>query len=245
VVRLLVPLLVLGAALAAAPQPAPGPDEVLAWAAAMGCPPGELRIERSTPHDFTGDGTPEVVLDASACTSAAAGPALHVVLTRGEDGKLVELPLPKLEAATFAGLVGDRSLTLAVAEGLLVATWTDGTGRAAPLVVRYRFTEGAFAVDSTDKAPTFPTSYDCGRATKDLERGICAVEPLAALDLALSRAFATAVAKAPPARRLVLRDAQRRWLADRDARCGAAEGWVECLDVSYRERLGELGGERP
>lgn len=244
-VRLIVPLLVLGVALAAGPQPAPGPDEVVAWAGATGCPPAELRIGRTAEHDFTGDGTPELVVDASTCTSAAGGPELHVVLSRAEDGKLVELPLPRLEPATLGGLVGDRSLSLAVAEGLLVATWTDGTGREAPLVVRYRFGGGAFAVDSTDKAPTFPTSYDCGRATKELERGICAVEPLAALDLALSRALATAVAKAPPARRLVLRDAQRRWLAERDARCGAAQGWIECLAASYRERLVELGAEAP
>jgi uncharacterized protein YecT (DUF1311 family) len=238
------PLVLLALALSAAPQPAPGAEELEPWAAGTTCPPAEVRIERLAEHDFTGDGVPEAVVVVSTCRTGEGGAEVHVV-TRGEDGKLAELPLPALEAGVFDGLVGPRSRTLAVREGLLVATWTDGTGREAPLVVRYRFAEGRFAADSVDRSPRYPTSYDCGRATRDLERGVCVVEPLAALDVALARAFATAVAKAPPPRRVVVRDAQARWLAERETRCGGTPGWVACLETSYRERLAELGAAAP
>jgi uncharacterized protein YecT (DUF1311 family) len=235
------PALLLTLALSAAPLAAPGADELAAWAAGTACPAAEVKVETLAVHDLTGDGVPEVVLVASTCRAGADGPDVHAVVTRGEDGKLAELPLPSLDPATFDGLVGSRRQTLTVLEGLLVVTWTDGTGRDAPLVVRYRFAGGKLAVDSVDKSPRYPTSYDCGRATKDLERGICLVETLAALDVALARAYQAAVAKTAPARRVVVRDAQARWLAERDTRCGAAKAWVACLEAAYRERLAELG----
>lgn len=239
----LLPLLWL--ALATSAAPAPGPDEVRAWAAGSACPAEQIRIETLVHHDFTGDGVPESVVVASTCATGDGGPNVHAVLARVADGSLAEVALPRLAPDTFDVLVGHRNFTLAVEGELLVQTFTDGSGRTAPLVVRYRWAGDAFEVESVVRSPTFPTSYDCSLAASELERGVCYVEPLAALDLALARAFDTARMRAAPSQRAAVKDGQRRWLADRDARCAGAKAWVECLAAAYRARLAELGAEVP
>lgn len=239
----LLPVLWLG--LASSPAGPPGPDELKAWAAGASCPAAEVQIQTLVHHDFTGDGVPETIVVASSCATGTAGPNVHAVLTRVEGGGLEELALPRLDPGTFDVLVGTRNHGLAVEGELLVQTFTDTSGRPAPLVVRYRFGGGAFAVDSVTRSRTYPTSYDCSVAATELERGVCLVEPLAALDVALARAFGAARMKAAPSQRAAVKDAQRRWLAERDARCAGSSGWVECLGAAYRERLAELGAEAP
>lgn len=237
---LALPALLLTLAQAAPPRARPiEAAEVRAWSAGSACSPDDVRIDTLERFDFTGDGFPEAVVVAWTCTSGTGGPTVHAVLTRDADGRLSELRLPELERRTYDALVGNRNSSLAVREGLLVQTFTDSSGREAPLVVRHRWSGSAFVVDSVDRSPTFRTSYDCARATKDLERGICLVEKLAALDRELDRAYRASLEVAVPARREELRAGQRAWLAARDARCGG-KFWVECLDAAYRERIAEL-----
>jgi uncharacterized protein YecT (DUF1311 family) len=220
-------------------------EAVRGWSAGSACSPGDVRIETLEHFDFTRDGAPEAVVVASTCGSGTGGPDVHAVLTRDANGRVVELKLPEVDRRSIDVLFGNRNHTLTVRDGLLVATFRDTSGRQAPLVIRYRWNGTSFAVGSISRSRTFRTSYDCGRATKEVERAICHVESLADLDRELARALALSLATAPPTGRDEVRQAQRRWLAARDARCVVYKGWVECLDGAYRERIAELKGISP
>ena len=91
-------------------------------------------------------------------------------------------------------------------------------------------------------------SFDCAKASKPVERLICADPALAALDGALGAEVKKALAAAPADRQALLADA-RRWLAERDKRCPlpavaltAADrsSAASCLTAAYRERIAAL-----
>jgi uncharacterized protein len=91
-------------------------------------------------------------------------------------------------------------------------------------------------------------SFDCAKASKPVERLICADPALAALDGALGAEVKKALAAAPADRQALLADA-RRWLAERDKRCPlpavaltAADRSraASCLTAAYRERIAAL-----
>ena len=216
------------------------------WSAGQrGCSPTDVEIANLEYFDFTGDGFPEAIVVASTCMTGTAGPDVHAVLTRNANGRVVELKLPPVDRRNYDVLFGNQNSTLTVKGGLLVQTSTDTSGRYAPLVIRYRWSGTAFIVDSISRSPMFSTSYDCARATKEVERAICYVESLAELDRELDRAYRAVVVALPPPRRDEVREAQRRWVAARDARCVTYKWWVECLETTYRERLAELKGMSP
>lgn len=78
---------------------------------------------------------------------------------------------------------------------------------------------------------------DCKAAASLTERAVCADAPLRALDTALAKSYAQALASTPPDRRTALRQQQRDWLRTRDA-CGAD---ATCLTGQYRQRLVVFG----
>lgn len=79
-------------------------------------------------------------------------------------------------------------------------------------------------------AATVTPSFDCGRATTEVERTICADADLALRD----RAMAIVYAKRPTSSAWLMRT-QQRWLAERN-RCGTRD----CLLLAYDRGLSQL-----
>lgn len=82
------------------------------------------------------------------------------------------------------------------------------------------------------EAPTYTTSYDCGKATKAAEATVCYDADLALLDQRLARGYRMALANADQPE--TLRSSQTRWLRDRRDACEDDAG---CLRLVYRQRL--------
>lgn len=86
-------------------------------------------------------------------------------------------------------------------------------------------------------------SFDCAKATRAVDKLICADADLSNADAALAAAYKAALAQAGSDQdRTTLRDSQRLWLRTRDAKClrmvpAAASA---CLKDEYATRLGEL-----
>jgi uncharacterized protein len=107
------------------------------------------------------------------------------------------------------------------------------------------FVPGAFLTIAPAKAQA--PSFDCGKATTEVERLICSSPSLADLDAQLAGAVKKALA-ASPAQRDSLLAAERNWTRDRDKKCAAsgpqtkAEGSdpKSCLAEAYRARISEL-----
>lgn len=92
---------------------------------------------------------------------------------------------------------------------------------------------GAVADDvPAAEAPTYTTSYDCGKATKAAEATVCYDASLALLDQRLARGYRMALANADQPE--TLRSSQTRWLHDRRDACEDDAG---CLRLVYRQRL--------
>jgi uncharacterized protein YecT (DUF1311 family) len=80
-------------------------------------------------------------------------------------------------------------------------------------------------------------SFDCAKAGTAPEKAICSDVPLARLDRALADGYAQALSWASDdAEKAKIRDAQRAWIAERNA-CG---GDVACLTAAYEARIKAL-----
>lgn len=80
-------------------------------------------------------------------------------------------------------------------------------------------------------------SFDCRKAGTATETAVCSDIPLARLDRALADAYAQALSWAgDDAEKTRIRDAQRTWIAERNA-CG---GDIGCLSSAYEARLKAL-----
>jgi glucose/arabinose dehydrogenase len=130
-----------------------------------------------------------------------------------------------------------------------VGIWASGfTGRPLALaegpegdVFVADFERGAiwrfFASDR--QRTTFSPSFDCRRASTPVEHAICNDPQLAALDGELDAAYRQARSGLDEDARLLLRDAQRAWLRERDG-C-ATDAWpVVCAKERMLQRLPEL-----
>lgn len=120
-------------------------------------------------------------------------------------------------------------------------TFTLVRGRKACAELAARHSEGATAVPATSsapmarQAPAAPrTSFNCGKATSVAEKLICTDEELAALDLKLSEAFATAV-RASPDPTALRKQAVSAW-RERERQCMDKQ----CLLHWYQRRLDSL-----
>ena len=102
---------------------------------------------------------------------------------------------------------------------------------------------------------TVPASFDCGKATRAVDRFLCANAALRWQDLALSRSYrATFSALSGPARAALVAE-QRDWVSERDRRCAADRSFIElndpassvhdqaydCLMTVYLDRRRTLG----
>src|SRR5580765_8156814 len=153
--------------------------------------------------------------------TGTAGPDIHAVYKRDADGKVVELPFldargdPPRKIPVF----GNANYGLAVENGELVARWRDSSDREAPLVVWYKWDGKKFVLDHMKVDGPFPTSYDCAKATKELDRAICYSPSVAALDVQLGQAYRAVLKQLPPDKKPELQSQQREWLSRRKKEC--------------------------
>ena len=88
-------------------------------------------------------------------------------------------------------------------------------------------------------AATTAPSFDCARASGEVEQAICASPALAELDREEARLYRLARA-VPQARREALRGRQREFLAARDSCPESAAPLAECLRDAYLGDIAEL-----
>jgi uncharacterized protein YecT (DUF1311 family) len=207
----------------------------------------QIYINHVEYHDFFGDGQQEAVVVASTCMTGTAGPDIHAVYKRDTDGKVVELPFRHAEGDPFFNssgrkipVFGNANYGLALENGELVARWRDSSDREAPLVVWYKWDGKNFVVDRMKVDGPFPTSYDCAKATKELDRAICYSPSVAALDVRLGEAYRAVLKRLPPGKKQELQGQQREWLARREKECTIYKWWVDCLKDLYAKRIAEL-----
>ena len=191
--------------------------------------------------DFDGDGQDEAVTVASTCAAGTGGPDVHSVYTRAANGKIAELPLRDLPfRSNKIPLFGNRNYSLTVEDRKLVARWKDTSDRENPLVVWYNWSRRGFLVDHLKVEGPFQTSYDCAKATTEMDRAICYSPALAAMDVQLGQIYRERMQGLSSDERRILQAQQLQWRIEREKRCTSYKLWVDCLSESYAKRITEL-----
>jgi uncharacterized protein YecT (DUF1311 family) len=191
--------------------------------------------------DLTRDGRDNLLVVASTCMTGTAGPDVHDVLSRDDDGDLVSLPIQRAQMPSRRMLFGNPNSFEHVEGGELVSVYNDTSGRKAPLVIRYRWNGKEFRQTGMVSAKPFPTSFNCERANEEVEQAICANEKVAQLDRELNMVYLRRLRSASADHQQKLRNEQRTWIRSRNQECGNIyKGWVECLTDMYAKRIGQL-----
>ena len=201
-----------------------------------------LDISHLEYFDFNGDGVDEVIVVAYTCNGGTGGPDVHAVYTRDAVGKIVEIPIPGVDQprGPQMPLFGNANYTLKVEQGQLVAHFGDTSERQDAAVVWFKWNGKGFEVDHKKIEGPFPTSYDCAKATKEMDRAICYAPTVAPLDVELGKVYRARMQQLSPEERQVLQTEQRAWLAEREKRCVIYKWWVDCLKEMYAQRIAEL-----
>lgn len=109
----------------------------------------------------------------------------------------------------------------------------------------------AHALGGLTVASAAPPSFDCAKATTELDQLICGNDELSGLDTELAAAYRDRLARSPNARERWITD-QRAWLADRGFACRVIEATgfhskpgmtaprIDCLKDLYRNRKAAL-----
>jgi len=208
----------------------------------------QIHVDHLEYYDLIGDGQQEAIVVASTCMTGTAGPDVHAVYKRGADGKIVELPFLNAkgdppfseQSKERIPVFGNANYTLRIENGKLIARWGDSSDRKEPAVIWYKWDGAKFVVDHKKVEGPFATSYDCAKATKELDRAICYSPGVAALDVELGQVYRAALQKLPAERKQELQNQQREWLARREKQCTIYKWWVECLKDLYTQRIAEL-----
>jgi len=96
-------------------------------------------------------------------------------------------------------------------------------------------------------------SFDCAKASSQVEKAICANPDLSRTDEVLARAYATALGGLSDAAKQAMQASQREWLGFAALACtvdakpftaAPTEDQQGCLNSVYRSRIGELGQSR-
>jgi uncharacterized protein YecT (DUF1311 family) len=167
------------------------------------------------------------------------------VYKRDADGKLVEVSLDQLDPVSGPNSVklpvfGNPNYGIAIENGQLVARWMDSSDRENPLIIWYKWEGDKFVVERMKVEGPFTTSYDCGKATKEMDRAICYSPTIAALDVQLAQAYRATTQQRAPDQRRALQEQQRQWLLEREKQCTIYKWWVDCLNDLYTKRIAEL-----
>lgn len=85
----------------------------------------------------------EAVVVASTCATGTAGPVVHTVPSRRSGGSILEFRIPDPGEKQQAVLLGRVFSDLRVEDALLVQRLHDTSGRADPLVIKYRWRANA------------------------------------------------------------------------------------------------------
>lgn len=208
----------------------------------------QIHIDHVEYFDFTGDGQQEAVVVASTCMTGTAGPDVHAVYKRSAGGKLIELPFlnakgdPPISNSNEEKfpVFGNPNYSLKVENGKLAARWGDSSDREEPLVIWYKWNGEKFMVDHVKVEGPFQTSYDCAKATREMDRAICYSPSLAALDVQLGQAYRATLQKLTAEKKKELQNQQREWLAQREKQCTIYKWWVDCLKDLYTKRIADL-----
>jgi uncharacterized protein YecT (DUF1311 family) len=207
----------------------------------------QIQIDHLEYFDFSGDGTEQAIVIASTCMTGTAGPDIHTVYVRNADGNIVEMPFHDQYGDPFfrqkgpaLPVFGNPNYGLTAENGMLVARWMDSSDREAPFVIWYKWNGKEFVVDHMKAQGPFPTSYECNKAEKEMDRAICHSPSVAALDLELGRVYRERLKQLSPDKKQNLQQQQRDWVASRDKECVIYKWWVECLTGVYQKRIAEL-----
>jgi hypothetical protein len=207
------------------------------------CKAEDITLDHLEYFNFTGSGADEAVVVASTCATGTAGPDVHSVLSRQPDGSLTELKIPATTDKQYAVLMGRVFAELSVANGLLVQTFHDTSGRKDPLVIKYRWNVKGkqFETAEVKLPPRYKTSFDCDQAAAGIEAAICYSQDLALLDVRVDQLYHGWFDRLNDADREILRKEQREWLRKRNLICEADWEVVGCLRTVYGFRALELG----
>lgn len=82
-------------------------------------------------------------------------------------------------------------------------------------------------------------SFDCSKATHEVEQIICKDADLAALDQSLAELYATVMKNSPASQHGALKTEQRGWVKGRDD-CWKASDKHGCIKAEYQSRINEL-----
>lgn len=137
-------------------------------------------------------------------------------------------------------LFGSRNYSLTVENDKLVARFGDTSDREEPVVIWYKWDRAKFVLDHKKDQGPFPTSYDCSRATREMDRAICYSPSVAAFDVQLAQAYKAALQRLPSEKKQELQAQQREWLSRREKQFTIYKWWVDCLKDLYTERTAEL-----
>jgi uncharacterized protein len=92
---------------------------------------------------------------------------------------------------------------------------------------------------TTTVAQAASPSFDCAKATHDVEKLICKDAELASLDNSLSSLYHTLMKNISAAEQKTLKTEQRGWVKGRDD-CWKASDMRSCVAGEYRARINEL-----
>lgn len=215
-----------------------------------GCEPGNVAIGTFVNFDLIGDGIGQAVVVASTCNTGTAGPDVHAVFARQPDQSLAELKIEDASqrpASEIGVLLGRVFYDLSVANGLLVETFHDTSGRTDPLVIKFRWNpaQNEFEVASIKAAKPYHASFDCSKAKTDVEQAVCYIQTVAFLDVRVAGTYAQLQDQLEGADADQLIHEQKEWLAKRDVICAPDWDIGGCLQVLYQARLLELQHYRP
>ncbi len=82
-------------------------------------------------------------------------------------------------------------------------------------------------------------SFDCSKASHDVEKLICKDGELAGLDRSLAELYATVMKHASASEQQTLKTEQRGWVKGRDD-CWKSDDMRGCVAGEYRSRINEL-----
>ncbi len=194
-------------------------------------------------YDFDHDGSPEALVTGASCNTGTAGSDIHAVYAWNPDGTVTELKFSRDEKhAQVTGValppIGNDSQGLAMRGELLCIQSRDGSGPEISMEECYEFRNKQFVLTSITYAPTYETSFDCRKASKDREIVVCRNAEAAGLDLQLAQEYAALLRTLPPSQKASLMASQRRWLQAVNA--WTAYKWTDEVVEKYRERIEEL-----
>lgn len=166
-------------------------------------------------------------------------------------GTSPENPTPKDYALTIGDNKSISIITLTCQEGL----WANGLGReggiegawivalsAKKLAVRW-YDETVLILEKLSENAAPKASFDCKNASTDVEKAICASEPLAAFDLSVTQSYLSAVKRYKALHQSTdvhrLYTQQKAWLVERNS-CGAH---IKCLQDAMASHLEALANE--